>query len=810
MLVSLKWLSDYVDLPDDLDAGELAHRLTTASAEVEGIRRIGATWDRELVTVGAVVAVDLHPNADRLRLATVDYGSDERQQVVCGAPNVEAGQRVAFGREGATLIDPQSNEPATLKRAKIRGVESAGMVLSERELGISDEHEGILVLPEDAPVGLPLVDYLGDAVLDVHTWPNRADTMSMLGIAREVAAILGSEWHAPNSAYAEDGPAVSEAVAVAIEDPGLCARYVATVVEGVTVGPSPRWMQERLRAAGQRPINNVVDITNYVMLELGQPLHAFDLAAVQGAVVVRTAREGERLTTLDGEDRTLSAETLLITDESGAIGLAGVMGGASTEVGEGTTSILLEAARFDPSTIRRSSSRLGLRSEASSRFERGLSSELAMHAARRATKFFVELCGGTARRGAIDVYPRQHHAPQVTVSRRRLDTVIGFHVPDDEVEGNLRALGFEVEHVNREDADRFVVQPPWWRTDVSIPDDVAEEIVRIAGYDRLVATTLAGRIPRHERRPLSELRERLRDALVEAGLYEMISYSLTTEDVLRRVMPAEELAAPRPLRVANPLSSDREVLRPTLRHALLEAVERNVRAGAPDVALFEMARVYLPNQAAGDQLPEERDMIVAAISGVEMDRWGQPSGRPLDFFDAKGVLEQALAELGVTLDFVADEEFAMLPARTARLRAAGEAVGVLAEVHPETLAQFDIEQAVALFELDLARLLPHVPERRQASAVPRYPAVEQDLAVVVDGGVEAGALQAVVEGSPLVAEARVFDVYHGEQLPKGKKSVALSIRYQAADRTLTTDDANAEQAKLLERLKREFGAEQRG
>ena len=483
------------------------------------------------------------------------------------------------------------------------------------------------------------------------------------------------------------------------------------------------------------------------------------------------------------------------------------MGGASTEVGEGTTSILLEAARFDPPTIRRTSSRLGLRSEASSRFERGLSPELAMHAARRATKFFVELCGGTARRGAVDVYPRQHHAPQVTVSRRRLDTVIGFHVPDDEVEGNLRALGFEVDHVNRGDADHFAVQPPWWRTDVSIPDDVAEEIVRIAGYDRLVATTLAGRIPRHEPRSLSELRERLRDALVEAGLYEVISYSLTTEDVLRRVMPADELATLRPLRVANPLSSDRELLRPTLRHALLEAVERNVRAGAPDVALFETARVYLSGESAGDLLPEEREMLVAAISGTELDRWGQPAARPLDFFDAKGMLEQALAELGVTLDFVADEEFAMLPGHTARLRAGGEPVGVLAEVHPQTLVQFGIEQPVALFELDLARLLPHVPERRQASAVPRYPAVEQDLAIVVDSAVEAGALQTVVEGSPLVAEARVFDVYHGEQLAEGKKSVALSIRYQAADRTLTTDDANAEQARILARLERELGAE---
>ena len=542
MLVSLKWLRQYVDLPADVDVEALAHRLTMASAEVEGIHRIGAQWDRDLVTVGAVLAVDPHPNADRLLLATVDYGGDAPQQVVCGAPNVEAGQRVAFGREGARVIDPRSGQSVALRRAKIRGVESAGMVLSERELGLSEEHEGIMVLPPDAPVGAPLGDYLGDVVLDVHVWPNRADTMNMLGIAREVAAIEGLTWRAPDDSYAEGGAAVADVVAVAIEDPALCSRYVATVIEGVAIGPSPQWMQERLRAAGQRPISNVVDITNYVMFELGQPLHAFDLAAVEGAVVVRTARAGERLRTLDGEERELAADTLLITDDSGPIALAGVMGGASTEVFEGTTAILLEAACFDPASIRRTSARLGLRSEASSRFERRLSPELALHASRRATQLFVELCGGTARTGAVDVYPRPHRAPPVAVPRSRLDAVIGFEVPGEEVERSLRALGFEVES----GGDGFSVRPPWWRTDVAIADDVAEEIVRIAGYDRLPATTLAGRIPEREPDPLADLRERLRDALVEAGLQEIVSYSLTTEQVLRRVVPADELAATPP------------------------------------------------------------------------------------------------------------------------------------------------------------------------------------------------------------------------------------------------------------------------
>ena len=345
MLVSLKWLREYVDVPADVDVDDLAHRLTMASAEVEGIHRHGAHWDRDLIRVGEVLEVNQHPDADRLRLATVNYGGDEPQTVVCGAPNLAVGQRIAFAREGATVFDGHTGKQAVLKKSKIRGVESSGMVLSERELGLSDQHEGIIELPSDAPVGAPLVDYLGDVVIDVHVWPNRADMMSMTGIAREVAALLGTQVRMPSTDYPTSDAPASEAISVRIDDPDLCARYVATVIEGVTVGPSPAWMQERLRAAGQRPISNVVDITNYVMLELGQPLHAFDLNTLQGEVGVRVARPGETLRTLDGVDRELAPDTLLITDERGPIALAGVMGGEHTEVTEQTTRILLEKKR---------------------------------------------------------------------------------------------------------------------------------------------------------------------------------------------------------------------------------------------------------------------------------------------------------------------------------------------------------------------------------------------------------------------------------------------------------------------------------
>ena len=816
MLVSLKWLAEYVDVPADVDA--FARRLTMASAEVEGIHRVGGDWDAERVRVGRVLAVEAHPNADRLRLATVEHGAAEPERVVCGAPNLREGQRVAFAREGARLRDGRSGEPSTLVRATIRGVESAGMVLSERELGLSEEHEGILELPEDAPVGTPLVEYLGDTVLDVHVWPNRADLMSMVGIAREVAAIEGGAVRLPPDEHEQAGDPTAAAVSIAIADPELCARYVGVVIEGVRVGPSPRWMQERLLAAGMRPISNVVDITNYVLLELGQPLHAFDLdrliARAGGgapAIEARAARAGERLRTLDGEERELTAVALVIADGAGPVALAGVMGGADSEVTESTTRVLLESARFDPSSIRTTSLRLALRSESSARFERGLSPELAGQAARRATRLLGELAEGRARPAAIDVYPRPLQRPPIEVTRHRLATVTGLVLDDDEVERWLTTLGFEV---GRE-PDGFVLRPPWWRTDVAIADDVAEEVVRLAGYDRLPATTIRGSVPPHEPQPLVELRERLRDALAAAGLREVISYSLTTREVLARVLPAETLERTPPLRLANTLSAERELMRPTLRHALLETVARNLRAGLPEVAIFEAARVYLP-RAPGDgggPLPDEREQVVGALAGEPADRWGGPAGRPLDFFDAKGVLEAALAELGVACAYEPAEEHALLPGRTARLSAgdipSGVEVGVLGEVHPQVLAAFDIDRPVLLFELDLGRLLPHVPARRLARAVSRFPAVEQDLAVVAPLTVPAEALREAIARSPLVAEARIFDVYAGEQVPAGTRSVAFAIRYQAPDRTLTGEDAQREQDRIVRALAEEFDARQR-
>ncbi|MCL6645564.1 MAG: phenylalanine--tRNA ligase subunit beta, partial [Dehalococcoidia bacterium] len=479
MKVSLNWLREYVDVR--LPIEELARRITDAVAEVEGWRVIGEMWDPALVRVAKVVGVEPHPNADRLRLATVDTGQGT-VRVVCGAPNLAVGQTVAFASEGARLFDGHTGEPTTLKLRPIRGVESAGMVLSEKELGLSDEHEGILVLPEGTPVGVPLADVLGDVILEVSTWANRADLLGMVGFAREVAALTGSVLREPDRRYSESGQDVNELVSVTIEAPDLCRRFTASVIEGIEIGPSPAWMQERLRKAGMRPINNVVDITNYVMLETGQPLHAFDYDLVRGKrIVARRARPGERLVTLDGVEREFDSEMLLICDGEGPVGVAGVMGGGNSEVHEGTRRVLLEVANFRAGSIRRTSTLLKLRTEASLRFEKGIGPEMAMYAQQRALHLFEAVCGGRIARGIVDVYPGKEPPRTILLEAARIAQVLGVEVPVEDVRRILGDLGFLVHHVP---PAKYSVQVPSWRPDVEIPDDLVEEVGRIYGYDR--------------------------------------------------------------------------------------------------------------------------------------------------------------------------------------------------------------------------------------------------------------------------------------------------------------------------------------
>jgi len=800
MHIPLSWLSDYVTVT--LPPHELAQRLTIAGVEVADVSTTGGDWDG--IRVALVTDVKPHPNADRLKLVTVDAGGGESHTVVCGAPNVAEGQKVAFARVGARVIDGHTGKPVVLKAAKIRGVESAGMVLSEKELGISDQHQGIIELPPETPIGEQVSNVLGDTIFDMDIRPNRPDLLSVLGVAREVAALTGQKWRDPPIEYEAKGKPAKGRITVEIADPDLCPRYVAALIEDVKVAESPAWLKDRLIAAGLRPINNVVDITNYVMLELGQPLHAFDYERIKGKkIVVRRARPGEKLTLLDGSVRELTEDMLVIADASDAVALAGVMGGADSEISEETKTILLESANFKATSIRRTSQALKARTDASIRFEKGLSPSLPSIAAQRAVRLMVEICGGKAAEGLVDVFPGKQKDIRITLTQERLHRVLGVDLPTSQVRSVLTSLGFGCRWVP---PDRYVVRVPHWRTDVAIADDVIEEVARILGYDEMPTTLLSGEVPAYRPQPRIALRERTRDILASAGMQEIITYSLTDMETLGRVLAPEELAVHRPLRIANPMSREHEFARTSLRGSVLAALARNARGTSRLTALFEAARVYIPRDA---DLPHEIESVCGVISGRRPDRWGQPSGDPAGFYDAKGVLEVLFEKLRVPVRYEESADFAFLPGRTAAITAGGARVGVLGEVHPRVARAFDIDATVAMFEIDLDALLPHVSERVDYRPVSPYPSVEQDLAIVVPAGLPAERVLEVIRGFSLVRSVSIFDVYTGPPVPPGRKSLAFSISYGSDKKTLTDEDVSRERDRIVARLKSELGAELR-
>lgn len=804
MKLLLSWLREFVDV--DLPVPELARRLIDATAEVEGWEVVGGGWDPDRIRVAEVVAVEPHPNADRLRLATVDTGAG-RQQVVCGAPNLALGQKVAFATEGAELIDGHTGQRAKLKLRPIRGVLSAGMVLSEKELGLSDNHEGILQLPADAVVGRPLVEQLGDVVFDISTWANRADLLGVLGLAREVSALTAEPLREPPCDYPEGPRQASDLVSVEIAAPELCRRFTASVILDVTVAPSPPWLQERLARHGMRPHNNVVDITNYVMLETGQPLHAFDYDLLQAKrIVARRARPGEHLITLDQVDRELDGEMLVICDGDTPVGLAGIMGGGNSEVHDGTRNVLLEVANFHPGSIRRTSSQLKLRTEASARFEKGIGPEMAAYAQARALRLFAQLSGGTIAGGLIDAFPGKQPPQTIALTLQRLEQVLGISVPPAEVTRILAALGFESHH----EGDAYIVTPPYWRPDVRLPDDVIEDIGRIYGYDKLPATTLRGALPPAEPRPLADLRERVRDLAAALGVQEIITYSLTDEAHLRHVVDPIDATRREPLAVVNPVAARYQLLRTSLRASLLETYAANRRQVVGPLRLFEVGSEYLPVEA---DLPHERPVLCALLGGTREGRWHRESGDQLDFFDAKGLVEALLGRLGVPASYQPATLFGLLPGHTAEVLVGREPVGILGQVHPQTAASFDIDEPVFLFELWLESLVRVLPERPAYGPPSRYPDVRQDIALILDAATPAGRLLEIARShrsGGVRVEADIFDDYRGPGVPPGKKSVALAMRYRADDRTLTAGEIEKVQGGLLKRLQKELGATLRG
>ncbi len=798
MKVPLSWLRDYVDVTVPVE--ELAGKLTMAGLEVSDIQKIGSNL--ESVVVAQIIAVNPHPNADRLRLATVDIG-DRQITVVCGAPNLVIGDKVPFAPVGAMLLDGHTGKQMELKPAKIRGVLSEGMICSEMELGISDNHEGILVMSPDAVAGAPLSDYIGDVVLDIDVTPNRPDCLSIIGVAREVAALIESRLHIPEIEYRESGDEIQSLASVEIAAPDLCPRYCASVLMHVHIGPSPDWMQKRLLACGMRPINNVVDVTNYVMMEYGQPLHAFDYDELSGRqIIVRRANDGEVMTTLDGIERSLDREFLLITDKDRAVAIAGVMGGENSEVTQSTTKVLIESATFNQVAIHQESVKLKLVTEASLRFEKGLSRELPMVVLKRATQLMQELTGAQVAKGVLDVYPGKKQVETVSFTGRDIERLLGMEVELSKAVKALELLGFNCE--TEGSSGKVSVKVPWWRTDVSCAADLVEEVARIIGYDNIPETMMSSPLPVYEPRPVINFKQQIREILISCGLQEIITYSLTNPEMLKKTSANNRLTGPEPMKLSNPMSREMEYLRTTLRTGIFATLARNQRYQFKSMKLFELGRVYIPR--IGD-LPDEKEIICIALSGPSEElfwRGGEPEA--VDFFVAKGIVETLLSKLGLIASFTPAEDDGLSPAETAHITVNGVLTGIIGKVHPVVATQFDLSDVAYLIELDIESLLSLVQSVYRYKAVNRYPGIIRDIAVIIDENITYQQVYDVIIDFTLVRQVNLFDMYSGEQVPEGKKSLAFRIIYQSDTRTLADEEVDKVQERILARLTQELGA----
>ncbi|RME80646.1 MAG: phenylalanine--tRNA ligase subunit beta [Caldilineae bacterium] len=844
MRVPLSWLKEYVDITLPVD--ELAEKLTLAGLEVANIEYIGVAppaserarrhmedgqietgnnrilWERDKIFVGQILESRKHPNADRLLLATVDYGAGEPMTIITGAPNLkpgDSGQKVAFATLGAVLVDPYADNFKTmkLKPSKIRGIRSEGMACSERELGISDEHEGIMILPEDAPVGMPLADYLGDVVFDIDVTPNMIRIASIIGVAREVAAITGAALHIPMPTWETQPPAAGEYCEVEIVDDDLCYRFTATIIRDVKVGPSPFWMQHRLKLVGQRPINNLVDVTNYVMFEWGKPLHAFDydklLARARAIgkdkvkIIVRRAHEGEHFTTLDGQERILDPDILMICDEAGPVGVGGVMGGLETEVSEDTRNVLLESASFNFINIRQTSRKLKLPSEAAYRFSRGVPSELDPIGNVRGAQLMAELGGGNIADGIVEDYPRPQPTVEVPVDAGEVRRVLGLDLSQQEIIAILRRLEFDT----RTEGETIWATVPWYRLDVNITADLLEEIARIYGYDRIPLTMLSDELPPQRHNWPLELEERLRDILAACGLQETINYSLTTVENHVRLYPDAPEQAPGAdqfITLANPMSLDRVVMRRSMVVSALENLQRNLRH-VERLATFEIGLVYLPELGDGE-LPAEIRRFTLAMTGPRRPAgWLGGDPEPMDFFDMKGVVEVMLEQLNAGPAVYEPADVHWCGPRCARVLVAGEELGIFGEVHPRVRQAFDLpHQPVVVADFATDVLLPFFRQHPRLQPISDYPPVKEDIAVVVDEAIPAATVEALIRqtGGRLLVDVHLFDLYRGKSIPAGKKSLAFSLTFQAPDKTLSDKDTARLRRKIVARLERELGA----
>ena len=870
MKLPISWLKDFIDL-DGLSVEDIARKLTLAGLEVDEIHYVGLpmpddgaqgmhssarhefktsgiSWDREKIVVAEIREVKPHPNADRLTLLDLFDGT-EQHTVLTGAPSIfhlkGTGKlakpiKVAWAKEGSTLYDGHAEGLVltTLKRTKIRGVDSYSMVCSEKELGISEEHEGIILLDDDAPVGMSLADYMGDAALDISILPNMARNANVIGIARELATMTGRPLQKPVIQYPTSGKSMEGKVSIEITNPELNPRFVLGLIRDVAIKSSPYRIQRRLKLAGIRPINNIVDATNYAMLELGEPLHAFDYDVLASraersgsgdeahvTIITRTAKDGEKLTTLDGNERTLTATNVLVCDEKGPLSIAGVMGGAESEVTDKTVNILLEGAAWNFINIRRTAKQHNLPSEASFRFSRGVHPALAETGVRRGLQLIAEWSGGAVAPGLVDNYPLPPTEAVVEVTSKDVKRLLGIELTLKEISDLLTRLEFKCEIT---DHALRVTTPPH-RLDIGEGiigvADVLEEVARSYGYDRIPETRISDPLPPQIGNPTFEWEERVRDILVSLGLQEVVTYRMTSPEREGRLVIYSEYTA-----IANPITPERRVLRRSLVASVLEAAEKNTRAES--LALFELGPVFEPRKndpsilsmVAGQALPDELGKLALVMTGLRIaTAWDVKDSPAMDFYDMKGRIELLLSGLRYTdvsctvagaspaLPLVAPLSASLHPGKAAEVKVNGQTVGVFGELHPLVKEKYELGSApVLVAEFDLEALRAAAPTYGIAP-VPEFPPVYEDIAVIVDESVAASRVEALIRqtGGKNVTDVRLFDLYRGEQVGAGKKSLAYSLTYQAADKTMTDAEAAASRNKIVKRLAQEVGAKLR-
>ena len=813
MNVTLNWLKNYIDF--ELSPSELADRLTMLGIEVESVKQLGA--ELEGVVVGSVGSITPHPNADKLVLCQVDIGETETLQIVCGAPNVREGMLAPVATIGATL--PVG---LTIKRAKLRGETSDGMLCSEKELGLAaqlasaynkaDDATGLMELSTDIPVGTSLSTVLGldDVVFELEITPNRPDCLSLIGVVREIRAETGNPLKLPQVDFNEDETDIREITSVTIDAPDLCPRYAARVIRGVKVGQSPAWLQQRLESVGVGVINNIVDITNFVLMEYGQPLHAFDYHKLaENRIVVRRAAAGENITTLDEIDRELTSDMLVIADAEKPVALAGVMGGYDSEITETTADVLLESAYFNPSSIRATAKALGISTEASYRFERGADPGAVLAALDRAAQLIAELAGGSICKGVVDVYPGQQPLTEIELRPERVNFILGTTLDTSEMVQILSDLGFDVEAVSQADEETSTlrVTVPTFRSDVTREIDLIEEIARVYGYDNIPTTLPKGDIPVPAPNPSTAVRKHIKHFLLAAGMMEAINYSFCDPKCFDKIRFTVDDPRRDALKLQNPLSPEMSVLRTTLLPSLLENAQHNRNHQIDTIALFEIGGVFIRNGAQKE--PERVTGILAGQVGEGV--YSNPYREP-DFYDIKGLVEGVLEVCGL-VDYTLEKTDAPTfhPGRNAAVLSGNTQIGIFGEAHPEVLANYDLPYKAYLFDFDMEALVDAAIFAKRFEPIPVYPKVERDLAIVVDkeilSDMPTGLIYAT--GGELVESVRLFDVYEGEQVPEDKKSLAYAITYHSATETLTDKAVNALHDKVVKRLNQELGAELR-